>query len=115
MTVRSYAGGMKFTNATLAGVEVSFDGDAHMTLEATCTEGTWAVRGDVKITDNSGPNVVLKDQGTYTKLLELWSRLGLNPDEPMVTNDDNSVTVGGITISAVNDPTSTTQTRTGAL
>jgi len=53
MTIRKYAGGMKLNNITDATVEISFDGDGHLTLDSTCTNGDIAVRGDVKITDNS--------------------------------------------------------------
>lgn len=118
LVVRKYAGDMRIDNATGTGpsaVDVSFDGDAHVTIDSSCLGGTFVFRGDVKITNNAGVNVTIDDQATYTKLLELWARLGLDPSNPMTTNDDNSVTVGGITIAAVNDPTSTTQTRSGTL
>lgn len=113
--VRKYDGGFRIINAT-GGQEISFGGDMHLTIEASCTDATLAVRGDVKITNNAeaNPSLTLIDQGTHTKLLELWARLGLDPANPMTTNDDNSVTVGGITIGAVNGPTDTVQTRTGA-
>lgn len=111
MTVRKYAGGMQFINNTSAGTQISYDGDSHLTLDATNTEGTWAVRGDTYITDNSTGNATVIDQGTYGKLLELWQRLGLDPSNPLTTNDDNSISVGGIVINAVNGATSTTQTR----
>jgi hypothetical protein len=44
-------------------------------------------------------------------LRETWGRLGLDPDNPLTTNDDNSISFGGVTINAVNGATSTTQTR----
>ncbi|MFT5483317.1 MAG: hypothetical protein ACI9GW_001974 [Halieaceae bacterium] len=117
MTIHKYGGGMRFDNNTVPGTAISYDGDSHMTVDASCTEGSWAVRGDVKITNNASanPNVTILDQGTYTRLLELWARLGLDPTKPMTTNDDNSVTVGGITIGALNGATDTVQTRTGTL
>jgi len=113
-TIHKFAGGLNFINVTGAQ-DITCDGDVHLSLAASCTSGALVVRGDVKITDNSGAGFTVTDQGTYEKLHELWARLGLDPSNPMTTNDDNTVTVGGITIGAVNGPTSTTQTRTGEL
>lgn len=112
--IRKYSGGLMITNVT-NGQDISHDGDGHFTVAASCTDGTAVVRGDIKITDNSTGTFTVVDQGTYNKLLDLWARLGLDPANPMTTNDDNSVTVGGITIAAVNGATDTVQTRTGEL
>jgi len=110
---RKYSGGIRFQNVD-KGNEITIDGDCHVTIDPSCTDINLVIRGDVKVTDNRATKTpAIIDQGTYTKLLELWSRLGLNPDEPMTTNDDNSVTVGSITIGAVNGATDTVQTRTG--
>jgi len=43
--------------------------------------------------------------------LETWQRLGLDSNNPLTTNDDNSITFAGVTLAAVNADTSTTQTR----
>ena len=113
-TIHKYSGGINMINVTNAQ-DISYDGDSHITIAASCTNGHLVVRGDVKITDSSGAGFTVSDEGTYEKLRDLWARLGLDPTLPMTTNDDNSITVGGITIGAVNGPTSTTQTRTGTL
>lgn len=106
-----FSGDITFSNGTSATstVELHMQGGT-VTIDASCTASTFNISGDGTIINNSTATV--NDNGTYTKLLELWQRLGLDPDNPLITNDDNSISVGSITIGAVNGATSTTQTRT---
>ena len=59
-----------------------------------------------------GPTNIATTSLKDSRVGETWGRLGLDPDSPLTTNDDNSISFGDVAIGAVNGATSTTQTRT---
>jgi hypothetical protein len=115
LTLRGFIGGVEITNITGSG-DISLDITGRVIFTATCTGGSVTVRGDCQIEDNSGVGCDVIDRTSYTRVNELWKRLGLDPDAPLVTNEDGSISVGGITIGAVTTGVTpnrqTTQTRT---
>jgi len=69
VTVRRYAGGMKFINMTHASQEISIDTTGgHVTIDASCTAGTIVIRGDTKITNNGTCTVT--NQTTHAQTWE---------------------------------------------
>lgn len=63
---RHYSGGIEVRNMGQAGTDnMSLEGDGALTINANCTGGTIAVRGNFKVTDNSGGAVtVVRDDDT---------------------------------------------------
>lgn len=57
---RHYSGGIEVLNMGQSGTDnMSLEGDGALTINANCTGGTIAVRGNFKITDNSGGSVTI--------------------------------------------------------
>lgn len=113
--IRKYDGGMRITNVT-QGNDISIGGDAHIVADSTCTDGNIVTRGDIKITDNSTGTFTVTDQSTYNKVVDVWQRSGLDPNNPLVTDEDGSFSTGSISVGANTTGTTpnrqTTQTRT---
>ena len=63
---RHYSGGIEVRNMGQLGTDnMSLEGNGALTINANCTGGTIAVRGNFKITDNSGGAVtIVKDDDT---------------------------------------------------
>ncbi|MDH3376164.1 MAG: hypothetical protein OEQ39_04240 [Gammaproteobacteria bacterium] len=55
--------------------------------------------------------LVANSEDFRTAVQNMLGRLGLDKNNPLTTNDDNSISFGTVSISAVNGATSTTQTR----
>jgi len=100
-TFRNYGGGIRLENLTNAN-EISIDGDCHVTIAASCTSCNIAIRGDVKVTNlaSANPGVVVIDQAMYTRMFEVWQRLGLDPNNPLTNQNDGGYTVGDIDVNA---------------
>ena len=127
ISFREYSGGIEIRDLD-SGANCSFDfvsGQLKVDL-TTCTNGTIVARGNSKVIDAAtgdflwsgtynGNLTIINETVLGTMVQEIHARLGLNKDLPVITNDDNSITIGAgqfeITISAVNTATSTTQTR----
>jgi hypothetical protein len=110
--VRNWHGSFSITSMSGGTHTIEIYG-GRLHLHAGCTGGTVHQRGqphDFPLDESVGTTLI--DQAVSTKAIELWQRLGLDPNNPLTTNDDNTITVGNITIGAVNGPTSTVQTRT---
>lgn len=61
LSLRSYSGGIEIENIGDTGTDnMSMEGDGKLTLNANCDGGTIAVRGNIRIADNSGGNVTLE-------------------------------------------------------
>ncbi len=82
MTVRKYAGGLRFQNITTAE-EISIDGDGHITVDASCTAGNMALRGDLRYTNNGTGTFTLVDQTTARTVWEQEVETGLTAEELM--------------------------------
>ena len=62
-SLRNYAGGLKITNVSQA-IKVSIDcNSATIELDATCTSGTFNIRGIGYLIDNSGPGCTVATEG----------------------------------------------------
>lgn len=55
--------------------------------------------------------LMLVDQGCFTKIDEIWTRLGLNPAAPLTNHTDGSITATGIDIVASSSGENIVQTR----
>jgi hypothetical protein len=55
--------------------------------------------------------LMLVDQGCFTKIDEIWTRLGLNPAAPLTNHTDGGITATGIDIEASSDGDNIVQTR----
>jgi hypothetical protein len=76
------------------------------------TGGSGVTAGDiVDIKDAIFDEIVASSEDFRQAIQRLLGRLGLDKDNPLTTNDDNSISFADVTISAVNGATSTTQTR----
>lgn len=61
VSMRAYSGGIEIENIGDTGTDLmSMEGDGKITLNANCDGGTIAVRGNIRIADNSGGNVTLE-------------------------------------------------------
>lgn len=96
-----------------------------ITVLETQVDGTVVVSGsglsgeqDTKLTRIHALLDVISGSFDHAEVLaEIWQRLGLDNANPLKTHDDNKIEIGPdgapiIVIEAVNDATSTTQTRT---
>jgi len=60
LSMRAYSGGIEIENMGDTGTDtMSLEGDGALTINANCDGGSAAVRGNIRITDNSGGNVTL--------------------------------------------------------
>jgi hypothetical protein len=82
-------------------------GRGSLTFDSSNTAGELVARTSGKFIDQTAGATVIRE--IYAK--EAWQRLGLDPDNPLTTNDDNSLSFDDVQVDAVNGPTSTTQTR----
>lgn len=61
MNIRHYSGGIEIQNMGQTGTgTISLEGDGQLIINANCIGGTIAIRGNFKITDNSGGAVTLE-------------------------------------------------------
>ncbi len=67
VSFREYSGGMEFENMA-AGDVVTFEGNGQIIINANCTGGEIHVRGNIKVTDNSGGAVTLDDDAKFSQL-----------------------------------------------
>ena len=108
LSVRNNGGGLtiKDCNDPLDEVTVEVSRGS-LTFDSSCTNGLMVARTTGKFLDETVGATVIRE--VYVK--ETWQRLGLDPDNPLTTNDDNSISFDDVQIDAVNGATSTTQTR----
>jgi len=68
LNMRNYSGGIQIQNMGQLGTDnMSLEGNGALTIDATCTGGTIALRGNFKVTDNSGGAVtIVKDDNSET-------------------------------------------------
>ncbi len=111
LAVRNYSGGMRLINKS-GGESASIDlNSGQVIIDSDVTSGIIILRGIGKFVDNGTGAQIVDELIDSQRLSEVWQRLGLDPDSPLTTNDDNSITFAGVTIDAENFPTSTRQTR----
>ena len=91
LSMRSYSGGIEIQNYGVTGVDtMSIEGNGQIVIAASCTGGTIYIRGNFKVTDNSGGAVaIVYDDNTANTLLIL---------------EDTGTTLSA-QITALNDPT----------
>jgi len=127
LVMHGYKGGIKLVGMD-SNVDVTIDmGGGQVIVDlTTCTLGTLVVRGVGKVVDQDGNHMstatynggleVVNEAVFGGHLHDLWKILGLDPDEPLVINENGTITVGNITIAAVTTGVTpnriTTQTRT---
>lgn len=108
LSVRNQFGGLTIKDATHVDDTVTVEmGRGSLTFDSSNTNGEMVARTSGKFLDETAGATVTRE--VYAK--ESWQRLGLDPDNPLTTNDDNSISFDDVQIDAVNGPTSTTQTR----
>lgn len=123
LALRAYSGGVKLTNKTgadPASIDLS-SGQVIIDL-TTVTNGSIVVRGDGKVVDNADTTDHLLG-GTYGGLTlanettsglmvqEIWTRLGLDPDNPLTNKNDGGISATGIDIVATPSGDDIIQTR----
>jgi len=66
LNMRHYSGGIEIQNMGQLGTDnMSLEGNGALTIDATCVGGTIALRGNFKVTDNSGGAVtIVKDDNS---------------------------------------------------
>ena len=66
LNMRHYSGGIRILNMGQLGTDnMSLEGNGALTIDATCVGGTIALRGNFKVTDNSGGAVtIVKDDNS---------------------------------------------------
>lgn len=108
LSVRNQFGGMTIKDANHVDDTVTVEmGRGSLTFDSSNTAGELVARTSGKFIDQTAGATVTRE--IYAK--EAWQRLGLDPDNPLTTNDDNSLSFDDVQVDAVNGPTSTTQTR----
>lgn len=125
LAIRNYNGGIKIIDFA-SGAKASLDfGSGQCIIDMqSCTDGTIVIRGDASVKDENGAHLATGQYGNLSivnecisgaHLHEIWARLGLDIDKPLITNEDGSITVGNITITAtttgIPPNRQTTQTR----
>lgn len=66
VNMRDYSGGIEVKNMGQAGVDtMSLEGDGQLIINANCSGGTIAIRGNFTVTDNAGGAVTLVDDARY--------------------------------------------------
>ena len=113
--MRDFHGSMEISNMTGGDHSIQIYG-GRLLINNDCTGGNIYVRGaPYDIVDNSGGAVTLIVQTDNLRLNEIWQRSALDPDNPLVVDEDASFTTGSISVSANTTGTSpnrqTTQTR----
>jgi len=63
--VRNYSGGLELFDMT-SDHSMSFEGDGQLVIDASCTGGSIAIRGNFELTDNSGGAVTIVDDARVT-------------------------------------------------
>jgi len=73
LSMRSYSGGIEVQNYGTTGTDtMSLEGNGQLIIAASCTGGTIYVRGNFKVTDNSGAAVsIVYDDNTANTILVL--------------------------------------------
>lgn len=108
LSVRNQFGGLTIKDANHVDDTVTVEmGRGSLTFDSSNTNGELVARTSGKFLDETAGATVTRE--VYAR--ESWQRLGLDPDNPLTTNDDNSISFDDVQIDAVNGPTSTTQTR----
>jgi len=64
LELRSYSGGMRVKSMS-AGCRMSIEGNGQLIIDASCTGGTIAIRGNFTITDYSGGAVTISDDARF--------------------------------------------------
>lgn len=75
LALRSYTGGLIITNCTDPTVVSTLDfKSGELIIDSTVTEGTFYIRGNVDVTDNSGPNAIIINESINTQLGKTLTR-----------------------------------------
>lgn len=81
VTVTGYAGDLSIANCTDANSKNHIGGDGRLTIDATCTAGTFTVFGNMDIINNGGSAVVIINQTPAAKVKKLQYLIeNLEPD-----------------------------------
>lgn len=72
LNMRHYSGGVEILNMGQNGTDnMSLEGNGQLRINANCTGGTIALRGNFKITDNSGGAVTIVKDDKYNDLADI--------------------------------------------
>lgn len=67
LNFRGYSGGIEIENMGQSGTDVmSLEGDGQLVINANCTGGTVAIRGNYTITDNAGDVLTLAEDARFS-------------------------------------------------
>jgi hypothetical protein len=68
LNMRHYSGGVEIQNMNATGTDtMSLEGNGQLVINANCSGGTVALRGNFTITDNAGGAVTLSDDARFTR------------------------------------------------
>ena len=93
---RHYSGGIEVRNMGQSGTDnMSLEGDGALTINANCTGGTIALRGNFKVTDNSGGAVTVVRDDDSSNLVSIKSTTDQFVFTVSGQVDANALTGGG--------------------
>ena len=103
LNMRHYSGGVQILNMGQNGTDnMSLEGNGALTINANCTGGTIALRGNFKITDNSGGAVTLVKDDKYNDISDVKAKTDQFVFTVPNQVDANSLT-GGLSEAQVRD------------
>jgi len=103
LNIRHYSGGVEILNMGQNGTDnMSLEGNGQLRINANCTGGTIALRGNFKITDNSGGAVTLVKDDKYNDLSDVKAKTDQFVFTVPNQVDANSLT-GGLSEAQVRD------------
>ena len=87
LNMRHYSGGIEVQNMGQAGTDnMSLEGEGQLIINANCTGGTIAVRGNFKITDNSGGSVTVVRDDDSSNIISVKTITDALPDSGALTS-----------------------------
>ena len=91
LNMRHYSGGLEIENMA-TGDTMSFEGDGQLVINANCTAGTVNVRGNIRVTDNSGGGVSIQITPDVTGYVEgsVWVDEASGTSSGMVVGIDGT-------------------------
>ena len=87
LNMRHYSGGIEVQNMGQAGTDnMSLEGEGQLIINANCTGGTIVVRGNFKITDNSGGSVTVVRDDDSSNIISVKTITDALPDSGALTS-----------------------------